>query len=95
VRKKAPVSRRRWAVGVALALVACAFAAGLASVGAQSPAAGPAGTKNWTVPRTPDGHPDLQGTWSNATMTPLERPANAAGLVMSKEEVAQRERERL
>jgi hypothetical protein len=27
------------------------------------------------IPRTPDGHPDLQGTWTNATLTPLERPA--------------------
>jgi hypothetical protein len=25
--------------------------------------------------RTPWGDPDLQGTWSNATLTPLERPA--------------------
>jgi hypothetical protein len=27
------------------------------------------------IPRTPDGRPDLQGTWTNATITPLERPA--------------------
>jgi hypothetical protein len=31
--------------------------------------------KNWTPPRTPDGKPDLQGVWSNAIITPLERPA--------------------
>ena len=31
--------------------------------------------KNWTAPRTPDGHPDLQGVWTNATITPMERPA--------------------
>jgi len=35
--------------------------------------------KNWTVPRTPDGHPDLQGIWTNATITPMERPAALAG----------------
>jgi hypothetical protein len=29
--------------------------------------------------RTPDGKPDLQGTWSLATVTPMERPANLAG----------------
>ena len=29
--------------------------------------------------RTPDGHSDLQGTWTNATLTPLERPAEFAG----------------
>jgi hypothetical protein len=27
-----------------------------------------------TVPRTPWGHPDLQGSWTNSTLTPLERP---------------------
>jgi hypothetical protein len=31
------------------------------------------------IPRTPDGHPDLQGVWTNATITPLERPADLAG----------------
>jgi hypothetical protein len=35
--------------------------------------------KNWTVPRTSDGKPDLQGVWTNATLTPLERPASMAG----------------
>ena len=30
-------------------------------------------------PRTPDGQPDLQGIWSFATITPLERPADLAG----------------
>jgi hypothetical protein len=32
-----------------------------------------------TPPRTLDGHPDLQGIWSNATLTPLERPREHAG----------------
>jgi len=31
------------------------------------------------LPRTPDGHPDLEGVWTNATITPLERPAALAG----------------
>ena len=29
----------------------------------------------WQTPRTAWGHADLSGTWSTATITPLERPA--------------------
>jgi hypothetical protein len=43
---------------------------------AQSPASpGAASTKSYVPPRTGDGHPDLQGTYDAATMTPIERPA--------------------
>lgn len=28
---------------------------------------------SWTMPRLPDGQPDLQGVWTNATITPFER----------------------
>jgi hypothetical protein len=38
---------------------------------------------------TPWGEPDLQGTWTNATITPLERPANLADKpFLTAEEVA-------
>ncbi len=30
----------------------------------------------WVMPRTAAGHPDLQGNWSNATITPIQRPAD-------------------
>ena len=30
--------------------------------------------KPWRLPRMADGHPDLQGNWTNATQTPLTRP---------------------
>jgi hypothetical protein len=35
--------------------------------------------KAWTPARTPDGQPDLQGIWTNATLTPFERSAELAG----------------
>ena len=35
--------------------------------------------EKWTSPRTAWGEPDLQGVWSYATITPLERPSNQAG----------------
>ena len=31
------------------------------------------------LPRTPWNHPDLQGRWTNATVTPLQRPPELAG----------------
>ena len=41
-------------------------------------------------PRTPDGKPDLQGTWSNATVTPLERPIELGNQqFFTKEQAAQ------
>ena len=33
----------------------------------------------WSVPRTPDGRPDLHGYWTNLSFTPMERPAKFQG----------------
>jgi hypothetical protein len=61
---------------------------GSASIGAQ-PAAKSEANRQWTVPRTPDGRPDLQGIWTNATLTPLERPrAMADRAFLTEQEVA-------
>ena len=30
--------------------------------------------KIWSLPRTPEGHPNLQGIWDSASLTPLQRP---------------------
>jgi hypothetical protein len=48
---------------------------------AQAPrvADGASPAKKYTPPRTPWGEPDLQGTYSNRTITPFERPANVTG----------------
>ena len=62
---------------------------GLVSVGLASPAAAPtqAGDAPWVMPRTPDGHPDLQGNWTNATITPIQRP-EGQGPTLTPEQVA-------
>jgi len=47
-------------------------------------------------PRAADGHPDLQGVWSFATLTPLERPRELADkAVLTAEEAAAYERVQL
>ncbi len=33
----------------------------------------------WIPAKTPDGQPDLQGIWTNPTITPFERPRELAG----------------
>jgi hypothetical protein len=43
------------------------------------PAAGQATKGTWTPARTPDGHTDLQGVWTNNSLTPLQRPRELAG----------------
>ena len=50
----------------------------LAPVNTAAQSASPGRDARMEVPRTPDGRPDLQGTWTNATLTPLER-ARAMG----------------
>jgi hypothetical protein len=56
----------------------CLLLASAISAAAQAPAKNASAPKTPAALRAPDGHPDLQGTWSFATITPMERPANLA-----------------
>ncbi len=79
--------RFRWFPSV----VAVAAAAGVwlipVAAEAQSSVAAP-GPESYAVPRTADGHPDLQGFWTNQTYTPLERPEGVDKAFYTVEEVA-------
>ncbi len=47
-----------------------------------------ASAQAWKAPRTPDGHPDMQGVWTNASITPLERPRELGAKELYTEEEA-------
>ena len=49
--------------------------------------------QNRSVPRTPWGTPDLQGVWSFATVTPLERPQGVTSEFLTPEEIQKIERQ--
>jgi len=78
-----PFSARHHPIVVA-ALVSAAAVSSYAAV----PQAEVSEAAPWEVPRTSHGHPDLQGNWTNATLTPFQRPAGQ-GPVLTWEEVAE------
>ena len=60
---------------------------------AQTPSAATKASRPFVPPKTPWGEPDLQGIYSNRTITPFERPAQFAGKAeLSNEEIADLER---
>ena len=77
--------RRRYLVGLCRALVLTLIVALPATATAQG--------GGWTAPKTAWGDPDLQGTYTNKTTTPLQRPDDLADReFLTEEEVAERER---
>jgi hypothetical protein len=83
-------------VVLALAIVPAAGQTTKEAPKAKTPAA-VKGT--WNPSRTPDGQPDLQGVWTNNTVTPLQRPKELAGKEFYTEaelaEIQKRQRDRL
>jgi hypothetical protein len=81
-------TRIRVSAGILIAAAAVIAFTGSGVAGQQAPsgtsAQRAAGT--YKAPRTPDGQPDLQGFWTNATLTPLQRPANVTTEFVTKEE---------
>jgi hypothetical protein len=75
-------------VAIVVALLAPLPAAAQApKAAAAAPKA--AAAKTWTVSRTPDGQPDLQGYWTNNSYTPLERPNGVTKEIYTKEEAVE------
>ena len=64
----------RLGMRVGVVVVAAVAVWALAPVAGQAPAGV---ARPWTTPRTADGQPDLQGNWTNATITPIDRPQGA------------------
>ena len=77
---------------VAAVVLAGVFTLLVVSPSGQAPATPQRSTTSkpaakWTPPRTPWADPDLQGTWNNGTITPLERPRGVGEKeLLSKEE---------
>jgi hypothetical protein len=63
-----------------------------ARVDGQAPAKAAAPAAKRAIPRLADGHPDLQGMYDLATLTPVERPAGTP-LVLSDEQAAKLEKD--
>src|SRR5262245_16419602 len=62
---------------------------GLVTIRGQEPRQEAASSRAFTVRRNAFGQPDLEGVWTNDSLTPLQRPAAWAGkAVLTDEEVA-------
>src|SRR5229473_1402428 len=90
--------RNRVLTSMAALLLAIVPAAGQATKAAPKAQTAAAVRGTWTPARTPDGQPDLQGVWTNTTVTPFQRPKELAGKEFYTEaelaEVQKRQRER-
>jgi hypothetical protein len=85
--------RNRFMTRVAIAaIVVAAVSVTRADIAGQTAPAKKPATPAGGVPRTADGHPDLQGTYDLGTITPLERRAGSP-LVLTDEEAKKGEQQ--
>jgi hypothetical protein len=68
---------------------ACAIL--VAGVSALAPVALGQSAPGYAPPRLNDGRPDLEGTWTNASITNMQRDANRPNLVLTEQEAAEEE----
>jgi hypothetical protein len=71
-------ARRAVALAITAAWVVPTAGQAPATKAAPGGAAKASSAEKRRLPRTPWGHPDLQGIWNNGTTTPLERPDDLA-----------------
>ena len=87
----AKIDAKSLASALIIAAAATALPAGAQIAGKLAPeavgAAGPTGDA-YKKPMTNWGVPDLQGFWSNASLTTMQRPAGATSVVVSAQEAA-------
>ena len=77
MRHPSSSSRRMLSLIFGLVLAAAVSASGQSRKTVVKPTS--TASRTATVPRTPDGRADLQGTWDFAQLTPFERPGDFAG----------------
>src|SRR5499427_5312803 len=92
---------RHYLIGVAAALVLASAAVSVttdivlaqpSSMQTVKPAPKPAAAAQAAIPRLADGHPDLQGTYDVATLTPVDRPRGVKNLVLTEQEAVAMEK---
>jgi hypothetical protein len=80
----------RFLVTTVVLVTLMALTSGPAAVLGQTPSSSRASKSSWTPPKTSEGDPDLQGTWTSTTTTPFERPPQFGNrLFLTDEEYAE------
>src|SRR5260221_12115432 len=73
------IPRSLWLVATATVVLLLPQLAASGQTSQATKPSTPIDSRSSPVPRTAWGTPDLQGTWSTATTTPMERPPELAG----------------